>query len=156
MSTEKDEKTTVLEAIDQCAVDAAADMEANRAAGKPVRGMGVVTVPIPPGETPDPTIAYDARVAALRKLIVEGKVKLVALVTVEGEADGSLGGRTEILTNSHSFDPALVVWSVNNDLPALLANNLYDSVARVVEEYARAIMQHAAKHVERREKAGDN
>lgn len=157
MSTEdRDQKADILDALSECEKQASDTMEASRTTGGPVKGLGIVKVPLQPGEKPDMTIAFDARCEVVRGLIRADKVKLVALVTVEDGDEGELTGRTEVLSDNVHFDTGTLLWAVKNDLPGLVANNVYEAIGQCLSEYVRAAMANVAKHVEASQKAGEN
>lgn len=143
------------EALARADREAKAEMEANRLAGKEVKGMGVTTVPVAPGESPDLTVLLDKRYAALRERVAAGAVKLVVFQTVE-QVDDSLNGATEVITDTKSLDPPTLLWAVQNDMAGLMANNLYDAVGRAVAEHVRVTTEHAVAHINKAVKAGNN
>lgn len=152
-----DKNETLDEALARCSKMAREDMEANKEAGRAVQGVGVVTVPVAPGESPNPVVLFDKRVAVLRERVVSGKVKLVTFQTVEeGDDDSSFQGTAEVLTDSKALDQRTLLWAVQNDLPGLLANNLYEAVGRAIQEQIKSVVDHAFQHIARAQKAGDN
>lgn len=122
------------------------------------QSMTVTKVDIAPGEAPQPVAVYDSRVALIRERLEAGKVKMVVLVTVEneGKGDGYLAGRTEVLSDSVSMNPAILLWSAQNDLPGILANNVYEAVGRAITEYIKVVTDHTIAHIEKSLKATEN
>lgn len=146
---------TLEEAVARADREAKAEMEANRAAGREVQGVGVVSVPLAPGESPDLTVLLDKQYASLRARVAAGQVKLVVFQSVE-QVGGSLNGCTEVITDTKSLDPAVTLWAVQNDMAGLIANNVYEAVGRAVAEHVKVITDHALCNINKAEKADEN
>jgi hypothetical protein len=153
MSTEKDPTKA---AIDQATADANAAMEQAAKDGKPnPSGIGVAILPVAAGEDPTPIAAFDERVASLRAALVDGRIKLLVLQAVEATEKG-LEGRTEVLTDSVSFHPAMTLWAIESDLAGSMANNVYEAVQKALEIQMQGAVDKLKARVKKASTATEN
>lgn len=148
-------KKTTAEVVAAVEADAKRQMKEAAETGARVRGIGLVVHPTGPDEGGF-LAPFDLQVAKLREAIVAGKVRYVCLNALVEDENGDTIGKTELFADNHSMTPELTLWALEHDLAGRAAEQVYGSIARMIDEFIASHTKHLRAHLERSGKATEN